>query len=159
MSMKGKKERNTVSTCCPLLLGVGKRHPMMSGRPFLPDNTPTPQGGFLPRQQGELLCPGGMCSMTHRLLSPTLDAQWFTHTCTHKQPHAAAVHRSYVVQTHTHIHTNTLCISGYTVQRMHKKWAARRMWGRDDGDVARQLISQHSSDPGNACCWLNQWQY
>lgn len=116
MSMERKKEeqeRMTVSTCCPLLLGVGKRPMILWCHTDLFSQTIRPhlKGVSLPCQQGELLCPGGMCPMTHRLLSPTLDAQWFTHTCTHKQPHAAAVHRSYVVQTHTHTYTQTHCAS------------------------------------------------
>ena len=48
-------------------------------------NTPTPPGFPLPRQQGELLCAGGMCAMSHRLLSPTQDTHAAAHTHTHTQ--------------------------------------------------------------------------
>lgn len=87
-------DRSTASTCCP--------PPPSSPSPtfstdwcrsetsydvtvgsVLPDNTPTPPGLPLPRQQGELLCPGGMCAMTHRLLSPTQDTHAVVHTHRH----------------------------------------------------------------------------
>lgn len=114
MSMGRKKEeqeRKTVSTCCPPPVGWKREILWCHTDLFSQTIRPHLRGVSLPRQQGELLCPGGMCPMTHRLLSPTLDAQWFTHTCTHKQPHAAAVHWSNVVQTHTRTYTQTHCAS------------------------------------------------
>lgn len=102
----------------------------------LPDNTPTPPGLPQPQQQGELLCPGGMCAMTHRLLSPTQDT------------HGVVVY--------THTHTSTKCIGAVDGQ---KEGVLVGCKGGLMEMLPGQPVSQHSSDPGNACGLLNQWQY
>lgn len=85
----------------------------------LPHNTPTPPGFPLPRQQGELLCAGGMCAMSHRLPSHAGHTRSGSHTHKHfKQPYTAAV-SSIVIHRHTHTQTQR-CISGYTVQCMDR---------------------------------------
>lgn len=117
----------------PSGIAVGERRPMMS--PL--DNTPTPLGLPLPWQQGELLCPGGMCAMTHRLLSPT-------------QRGAA------------HTHTYTLTVDDWTRSMVHRQ-NEQSLCGMDCKGGCRccqgKLGSQHRADPNNACGLLNQWWY
>lgn len=160
-------DRSTASTCCP--------PPPSSPSPtfstdwcrsetsydvtvgsVLPDNTPTPPGLPLPRQQGELLCPGGMCAMTHRLLSPTQDTHAVVHTHTH---------------TLTYFKRHTQLLSAWAPQ-WHcaslgiqcSAWtkgtgAACRMWGRTDGDVARGNWYPNTALTPVTPGLLNQWQY
>ena len=100
----------------------------------LPDNTPTPPGLPLPRQQGELLCPAGMCAMTHRLLSPTHHTHALVLTHMLEQPYTAADTQSSIV-IHTYKHTEHHWVySAGNGQR--DGGGGGRMWGRTDGDVA-----------------------
>lgn len=57
---------------------------------------------------------------------------------------------------HTHTHTSTKCIGAVDGQKEGVLVGCKR--GLMEM-LPGQPVSQHSSDPGNACGLLNQWQY